>query len=290
MAVIRVLLVLTALVAAACGDDEMGVGTDRGPSGVTGGAATWTVAEDDPPTTDAESFTAMVERLGCSGGETGEVQEATVVADDGQIVVTMSVEPLPSGDYTCPGNKAEPYVVELDGAIGERQLVDGACRSGEAASTSKCSDGAVRWSPQPDPTTTTEAGGGRADVPAHAEVFGGLSVRLLVPPSVQTGGELNTTMHIENRSDSPVTDPGCQLSNTRHALIPVDQPDAELWTVTMTDCGGPFAYEPGVVDDFAGPTFQAATKDGHPLPPGDYLAVWEVDGQRLEYPVGVKAS
>ena len=97
-------------------------------------------------------------------------------------------------------------------------------------------------------------------------------------------------MHVENRSGSPVTDPGCQLSNTRHALIPVDQPDAELWTVTMTDCGGPFAYEPGVVDDFTGPTFQAAAKNGDPLPPGDYLAVWEVDGQRLEYPVEVTDS
>ena len=212
-----------------------------------------------------------------------------MVADEEQIVVTMSVEPLPSGDYTCPGNKAEPYVVELDGAIGERQLVDGACLSGEAVSTSTCSDSAVRWSPQPGPTTT-EAAAGQADVPAEAEVFGGLSVSLLVPPSIQTGGELDTTMHVENRSGSPVTDPGCQLSNTRHALIPVDQPDAELWTVTMTDCGGPFAYEPGVVDDFTGPTFQAAAKNGDPLPPGDYLAVWEVDGQRLEYPVEVTDS
>src|SRR3546814_20255362 len=112
---------------------------------------------------------------------------------------------------------------------------------------------------------------GQADVPAETEVFGGLSVSLLVPPSVKTGGELNTTMHVENRSDSPVTDPGCQLSNTRHALIPVDQPDADLWTVTMTDCGGPFAYEPGVVADFPGPTFQAPTTTGNPPPPGDSL-------------------
>jgi len=290
MAAIRVLLVLTVLVVAACGDDEVGVGTDEGSSGVTGATATWTVADDVPPTEDAESFTAMVERLGCSGGETGEVLEPNVVTDKEQIVVTMSVEPLPSGDYTCPGNKAEPYVVELDGAIGERQLVDGACLTEEAASTSKCSDGAVRWRPQSDPAATTEAAPGQAGVPAEAEVFGGLSVSLLVPPSVQTGGELTTTMHVENRSESPVTDPGCQLSNTRHALIPVDQPDAELWTVTMTDCGGPFVYEPGVVDDFTGPTFQAATKDGDPLPPGDYLAAWEVDGQRLEYPVEVRDS
>src|SRR3546814_12138198 len=125
MAGTRALLVLTVLVAAACGDDEVGIDTDQASGGVTGAAATWAVAENDPPTSDAESFTAMVERLGCSGGETGEVLEPSVAADEGQIVVTMSVEPLPSGDYTCPGNKAEPYIVEPDGALGERKLVDG---------------------------------------------------------------------------------------------------------------------------------------------------------------------
>jgi hypothetical protein len=287
--VIRVVLVLTVLVAAACGDGEAGVRTDQGPSGITGATATWTIDADDPPAADTESFTAMVERLGCSGGETGEVLEPTVVADEGQVAVTMSVEQLPSGDYSCPGNKAEPYVVELDEPIGERQLVDGACLSGEAVSTSKCSDGAVRWSPPPD-QVATEAGEGSADLRAEAEVLGGLSVKLLVPSSIETGGEVSTTMHVENRSGSPVTDPGCRLSNTRHALISVDQPDAKLWIVTTTDCGGPFTYEPGVIDDFGGPTFPAATKYGDPLPPGDYLAVWEVDGQRLQYPVEVTGS
>ena len=51
---------------------------------------------------------------------------------------------------------------------------------------------------------------------------------LLVPPSIQAGGELNATMHVENGSNTPVTDPGCQLSNTRHALTPVAQPDARV--------------------------------------------------------------
>lgn len=290
MTVIRVVVVLAVLTAAACRDDEVGVGTDQGPSGVTGATATWTVADDDLPTADATSFTAMVERLGCSSGETGEVLEPSVVADTRQITVTMSVEPLPSGYYRCPGNDAVPYVVELDERIGERQLVDGACRSGDAVSSAKCSDGAVRWSPQPDPTTTTESRARPPARPVEAEVLGGLTVKLTVPPSVQAGGELNTTMHVENRSGDPVTDPACRLSSTRHALIPVDQPDAELWMVTVTDCGGPVTYEPGAVDDFAGPTFRAATKYGDALPPGDYLAAWEVDGQRLEYPVEVTSS
>src|SRR3546814_6235179 len=82
MAGTRALLVLTVLVAAACGDDEVGIDTDQASGGVTGAAATWAIAENDPPTSDAESFTAMVERLGCSGGETGEVLEPSVAADE----------------------------------------------------------------------------------------------------------------------------------------------------------------------------------------------------------------
>ena len=128
---------------------QVTVGSDTVPSDAAGETATWTVVSDNPPTTTARSFTAMVERLGCSGGETGEVLQPTVSADEERIVVTFSVESLPPGAYTCPGNKAVPYVVELDEPIGNRQLVDGACLSGEAASTSACSDGAVRWSPRP---------------------------------------------------------------------------------------------------------------------------------------------
>jgi hypothetical protein len=147
MAVIRVFLVLVVLVGAGCGDDEARVPSDEGPGGAAGTTATWVLADDDRPTTNAQSFTAMVERLGCSGGETGEVLQPTVVANEDQVEVTLYVEPLPPGYYTCPGNRAVSYVVELNEPIGERQLVDGACLAGEAVSTTKCSDGAVRWSP-----------------------------------------------------------------------------------------------------------------------------------------------
>ena len=152
MLVIRsflVLVVLVVLVAAGCGDEDARVASDEGPGGVAEATATWVVADDDRPTPATQSFTVMVERLGCSGGETGEVLQPTVVITEDQVEVTLYVEPLPPGNYTCPGNKAVSYVVELDEPIGERQLVDGACLAGEAVATSKCSDGAVRWSPRP---------------------------------------------------------------------------------------------------------------------------------------------
>lgn len=115
---------------------------------VEGDTAVWDVNPANPPAPSDTSVTAMVTRLGCSGGETGEVLEPEVSADDRRVVLTFSVEPLPEGEYTCPGNPAVPYVVELDEPVGDRELVDGACLSGDAASTSHCSDGAVRW---PDP-------------------------------------------------------------------------------------------------------------------------------------------
>ena len=121
----------------------------------------------------------------------------------------------------------------------------------------------------------------------EAVIFDGLTVQLTVPPTVRSGETLDVTLHAENRTESPVTDPGCQLVGTGSALIPVGEPDAELWLVSVVDCGGPYVYEPGMVEESTGPTFIAATKFGDALPPGDYLAAWEVDGQRLEYPVEV---
>jgi hypothetical protein len=115
---------------------------------VEGDAAVWDVDAAGPPAPSATAMTALVTRLGCSGGETGKVLEPVVVADAEQVVVTFSVEPLPNDAYPCPGNDSVPYVVELGEPLGNRELVDGACLSGEAASTSFCADGAVRW-PRP---------------------------------------------------------------------------------------------------------------------------------------------
>lgn len=114
---------------------------------VEGDSAVWDVDPARLPAPSATSVTALVTRLGCSGGETGKVLAPLVSADAEEVVVTFSVEPLPGDEYPCPGNRAVPYVVELDERLGDRELVDGACLSGEAASTSFCSEGAVRWPP-----------------------------------------------------------------------------------------------------------------------------------------------
>lgn len=70
---------------------------------------------------------------------------------------------------------------------------------------------------------------------------------------------------------------GVTLALARNALAPVDEPDAELWVVTVTDCKGPFPMPDGYLDEFTGPCFPARTKGSDPLPPGEYLAVLKIE-------------
>ena len=113
-----------------------------------GEPAVWFISPDDDVTSASRSFTAYVTRLGCNGGVTGAVLQPTIDRSDTRIVVTFTVKPAPPSRGTCQGNDRVPIVVDLGEAIGERQLVDGACRSGGAAATTAfCVDGSVRWKP-----------------------------------------------------------------------------------------------------------------------------------------------
>jgi hypothetical protein len=104
----------------------------------------WTLEPDEIPTPEAQSCTALVTRLRCNGGVTGEVYAPTVSISDAEIVVTFTVEHSPGGD--CPTNDQVAYVVDVGQLIGDRRLVDGACLpDGDGVSTSFCSDGGVRY-------------------------------------------------------------------------------------------------------------------------------------------------
>lgn len=107
--------------------------------------------------------------------------------------------------------------------------------------------------------------------------------------TVASGEEVGSTLTVRNGSDRTVTDQACHLAQTSSALVPIDDPDAELWLRVVVDCGGPFEMKSGFEDTWTGPEFPARTKYGEPLPPGDYIATTELLGvsQRLEVPVEV---
>ncbi len=114
-----------------------------------GETATWFLQPSQQLTVATRSFTAMVTRLACSGGETGRVLPPTVRYHADQIVVTFTVEPQVAGFHTCQGNRPVAYQVRLDRPMGGEQLMDGACLgNGEAARTRDCSE-PMRW---PTPT------------------------------------------------------------------------------------------------------------------------------------------
>lgn len=125
---------------------------------------------------------------------------------------------------------------------------------------------------------------------ATARRFDALTLSLkLEKTSVPSGGEIESELVIQNRSGKRITDPGCLLGAGRYALVPVDDPAAELWLVPVVDCQGPFVMGDGFSESYSGPTFLAATKFGDPLPPGRYIASLEIEGRsdRLEQPVDV---
>lgn len=114
-----------------------------------GDAAVWKLESAIDVVASSTTFTALVNRLGCSGGVTGDVLEPLIEVGETEVVVTFFVAALDSDlEQTCPGNDEVRYTVNLDEPIGQRQLLDGSCRSGaEAASTSFCAAGAARWVP-----------------------------------------------------------------------------------------------------------------------------------------------
>lgn len=110
-----------------------------------GEAAVWSIDAERPPSPSGRTFPALVERLGCNSGETGQVLAPEVVEEPDQVVITFTVAPSASGFANCVGNKPVPHEVALSAPVGNRTLVDGACLSGPSATTSHCLDGGERW-------------------------------------------------------------------------------------------------------------------------------------------------
>ena len=111
-----------------------------------GDVAVWAVAPGSEVITESTEFTAVVTRLGCSGGVTGRVLAPRTETTVTHVIITFEAESLAPGNYNCLGNDAVPYSVVLDEPIGDRELVDGQCATGRpAATTAFCGDTSIRW-------------------------------------------------------------------------------------------------------------------------------------------------
>jgi hypothetical protein len=143
----------------------------------------------------------------------------------------------------------------------------------------------------PEPSSAGTGGGSEHHTYMKIQRFDALAISVDLRSSRVTSGKtLYSHLIVENPSDTTVIDPSCTLASGRYALVPVSDPDAELWVQPVVDCDGPYKMKPGFRAEWSGPAFPAHTKYGDPLPPGEYLAVLEIRGlsQRLEYPVTVE--
>lgn len=109
--------------------------------------ATWRLDPDQVIDAGTTTFTALVTRLSCNSGVTGEVNDPEVTWEDDQVVLTFTVSPGESDDVeTCEDGGPVAHEVTLDQPVGDRRMVDGACLPGGAAeTTSHCTTGGIRF-------------------------------------------------------------------------------------------------------------------------------------------------
>jgi hypothetical protein len=101
----------------------------------SGDAAKWRLMPGQDLQKSSTKFTALVWRLACNGGVTGQVLAPTIHKSESQIVVTFRVAAQEPGAKTCNGNNEVPVEVDLGEPMQGRTLVDGQCPPDKEALT-----------------------------------------------------------------------------------------------------------------------------------------------------------
>ncbi len=79
--------------------------------------------EPDPASTELQ---VLINERDCASGQPpiGRGVLPVVVSDENRIVITVLVAPV-AGSATCPSNPWHPVTIDLDEALGDRQILDG---------------------------------------------------------------------------------------------------------------------------------------------------------------------
>jgi hypothetical protein len=112
-----------------------------------GDAAVWFLKQDQKLQRSSTKFTALVSRLGCNNGVTGQVLAPEIHASGSEVVVTFFVGAKLPGVATCRGNNQVSFEVDLVEPLQDRALVDGHCLGREASTTAFCVPDATRFRP-----------------------------------------------------------------------------------------------------------------------------------------------
>ncbi len=116
------------------------------PVSPTAEPATWALADAAAVTPDAAMIEVLATRLECASGVTGDLEEPVVTYSPDEIVIRIDAADNGDGAADCQGNDAVPVTVVLSEPVGDRDLIDGACRDTAAVGTAFC-ESPVRWSP-----------------------------------------------------------------------------------------------------------------------------------------------
>lgn len=114
-----------------------------------GAEGVWELLHPTEVSPESKSIEIGVIRLACAGGETGEIAKPLVGYEQDRVVIRADVVPPADLEAAndCQGNNSVPVTVHFDEALGNRELIDGACIAGEARTTSFCEPEAARWTP-----------------------------------------------------------------------------------------------------------------------------------------------
>ncbi|WP_104109084.1 hypothetical protein [Arthrobacter sp. N199823] len=130
-----------------CASSTPVAGSPPSQSPESGDPGEWKLLAPDQVTPESTTLQLGVSRASCAGGVTGEVLIPQLTYEAGRITIRTDVAPLPDGAYTCQSNDFVPITVELQEAVGSRELFDALCLDSNRAGHSYCMDGGVRWAP-----------------------------------------------------------------------------------------------------------------------------------------------